>query len=80
VREFGKYGVEEDIRCPERDTYEESFQRRSEERRQWIHLLLRIYKAIAALHLAAVVTPKKPNSNAQQRMEKPLTTHGFQLP
>ena len=43
-------------------------------------LLLKIYKAIAILHFAAVVTPRKPNSNAHERMEKPLTTHGFQLP
>lgn len=39
-----------------------------------------IYNAIAILHFEAVVTPRNPNSNAQDRTEKPLTTHGFQLP
>lgn len=39
-----------------------------------------MYSAIAIRHFEAVVTPKKPNSNAQDKTEKPLTTHGFQLP
>jgi hypothetical protein len=42
--------------------------------------LLRIYKAIAVLHLDGVLTPRNPNSNAQQIAEKILTIHGFQLP
>lgn len=42
--------------------------------------LLRMYRAIEILHFPGVSTPRYPNSNAQQRTEKHLTTHGFQFP
>jgi hypothetical protein len=80
VREFGKYGVEKDVGGPPSDAYTKG---------QCAYpgyfcgsegLLLKMYSAIAILHFAAVLTPKKPNSNAQERTENPRTTHGFQFP
>jgi hypothetical protein len=83
VRELWKYSIEENIGGPESDTWiqEEKVNVCSMTYASKIYNLpLSIYKAMEVLHLSGVVTPRNPNSNAQHTTEKPLTTHGFQLP